>query len=62
MTEHEGDYCNASVDVMHIQVVELYYLPEKTAYESWRARFELWEDAPFHDELWDGYSGKKFGE
>mmetsp|Transcript_13519 Transcript_13519/g.16787 ORF Transcript_13519/g.16787 Transcript_13519/m.16787 type:complete len:310 (-) Transcript_13519:191-1120(-) len=36
--------------------VEVYYLPEKFANEAWRARFEMWEDAPFHDELWDGYT------
>jgi len=37
------------------ETVEVYYLPEGEADEAWRSRFELWEDAPFHDELWDGY-------
>lgn len=38
------------------ETVLIYFLPAAHFKEQWLARFGVWKEAPFHDELWDGYA------
>lgn len=35
--------------------VTVFFLPDAASQKQWMSRFGIWKEAPFHDELWDGY-------